>query len=85
MTQVIVTRYHKPTNTKGARVSAHGETGQITLPWDYELDVAENHEAAAKTLAKKMGWRGRWRSGVLPVSGDHVHVQENGNVYFRID
>jgi hypothetical protein len=53
--QAILTKYLGPTNTKGGRVTARwAETGRkVTEPWDYELDVRENHEAAARALVAK--------------------------------
>ena len=50
----IETRYHGPTNTRGARVSARlidsssMPTHRVSLPWDDALDVAENHDRAAR-------------------------------------
>lgn len=50
----IETRYHGPTNTRGARVSARFidsssmPTYRVSIPWDDELDVTENHDAAAR-------------------------------------
>jgi hypothetical protein len=54
--QAIRTRYHGPTNSKGSRFSAQCEAGRIYVPYDYALNSDENHEAAAKALAKKLGW-----------------------------
>jgi hypothetical protein len=56
MLQAIVTRYHGPTNHKGARVSARAEAGRVVLPWDYALNTDDNHKAAAQALADRMGW-----------------------------
>jgi len=57
MLQAIVTRYHGPTNYKGSRVSARADAGRIILPWDYALNVDENHAAAAHALADRLGWK----------------------------
>lgn len=68
--QCIRTRYVGPTNTRGSRVSAQCESGRLTLPWDCALSSEENHAAAAKALAEKLGM-------VLPApvsGGDYYHA-----------
>lgn len=54
--QAILTRYHGPTNTKGARISARCGAGKIFVSYDYALDAVENHAGAAEALVIKMGW-----------------------------
>ena len=55
----ILTKYIGPTNVRGARVKAYTESGRsITLGWNHALNSEENHEGAAKALAKKMNWTG---------------------------
>ena len=55
----IETRYHGPTNTRGARVSARFidsssmPTYLTFLPWDDALDTVENHDAAARACLAK--------------------------------
>ena len=67
MSQAIVTRYVGPTNSRGARVKATAQAGNVTLPWSYELTQEQNHDKAAMALAWKFGWPwGAWRSGGLP-------------------
>lgn len=77
MAQAIVTKYHGPTNTKGSRISAEAAAGKIYMPYAHELNIDDNHEAAAVVLIKKVGWESHARQGiahgVLP-NGDHVHV-----------
>lgn len=47
----VFTRYLGPTQHRGARVKATAPSGRsITVAWDYALDVAHNHEAAARAL-----------------------------------
>lgn len=55
--QAIRTRYHGPTNTKGSRLSAQCEAGRIYVPYDHALNLSDNHEAAAKALANRLGWK----------------------------
>jgi hypothetical protein len=69
MRQAIVTKFHGPTNHRGARVKATADAGSITLPWDHALGVEGNHRAAAEALAKKYGWPLDMFGGGLPGSG----------------
>lgn len=64
MRQAIVTKYHGPSNIKGARVSARAEAGSVMLHWDHALNPEDNHKAAAKALAAKFDWTGPWYGGV---------------------
>lgn len=48
--QTIITKFLAPTNSRGSRVIAKSWNGKVTVPWDYRLEVRENHEAAAKAL-----------------------------------
>lgn len=68
--QAIRTKYMGPTNHLGGRVKAWCDTGTIVLAWDHELNVADNHTAAAVSLRAKLGWanRGMTRDG-LPQRG----------------
>jgi len=64
--QAIVTKYLPPTNFRGARIKAKAEAGEVIVPWDYGLNVDENHRKAATVLLFKLDWNGRWFGGVLP-------------------
>lgn len=62
--KAIRTRFHGPTDTKGARVSASDADGnKVILSWDHALDGDDNHEAAAHNLCHKMGWPAVNRGG----------------------
>ena len=74
MRQAIVTKYHGPTNTRGARVSATAQAGRIYVEWEDGLGIEANHAAAAEAFARKFDWFGRWVQGGLP-DGSHVHVR----------
>ena len=53
---VIETRYHCPTDTRGARVSAHDAEGhRISIPYPHELTGSDVHRAAAEALLDKLG------------------------------
>lgn len=50
---IIETRYHGPTNYKGARVSAKRADGygrRVTVPYAHEKSAGENHETVARIL-----------------------------------
>lgn len=66
--QTIVTKYHGPTNTRGARITAKAEAGSMSLSWDHALNADKNHEAAVAALVKKLGWDeagGDWVGGAV--------------------
>lgn len=52
--QAIITKYLGPTNSRGSRIVAKCWAGKVTVPWDYRLEVRENHEAAAKALIEEL-------------------------------
>ena len=54
--QAITTKQLGPTDHRGKLVKATANGGTIPLPWDYGLEVAQNHAAAALALTKKLGW-----------------------------
>ena len=57
MSAAIVTRYHSPTNTKGARVSARMMTARpVFIPYAYECSERDAHAAAAAALMAREGW-----------------------------
>lgn len=50
---IIETRYHGPTNHRGARVSAKRLDGygrKVTIPYDYDATDTLAHRCAAETL-----------------------------------
>lgn len=73
---VILTRYVGPTDKKPGRVKATSGSGKsVFISWDHELDVFENHAAAAAALVEKLeaagggGWRGRMVGGSVHNGG----------------
>lgn len=71
--QAIVTKWLAPTSTLPSRVKATAQAGSLTLSWDSDLDVAENHARVAMALVRKLGWvpeLGRyeaiWHAGAVP-------------------
>ena len=75
----IKTRYFGPTNYKGSRIKASAAAGTLTVSFDYALDDAGNHTAAAAALAVKLGWPNTLAHGVMP-SGDYCHVLLDGDL-----
>lgn len=57
MRAAIVTKYLKPTGTKGGRVKATCDAQEFTDSYDHALSVEANHEKAAWLLCVRMGWR----------------------------
>lgn len=67
MRQSILTKYICPTNTRGARIKAvqsgwsdKRECNSVTIPYPDELNRDEAHVLAARKLADKLGWTGRY-------------------------
>ena len=57
MSAAIITKYHGPTNTKGARVSARMAGARTAwLPYPHELSGLDVHAAAAAALMAREGW-----------------------------
>ena len=61
--QAIRTRYHGPTDTKPARISASYAGGRIYVSCEdgkmiHDRTSSQNHHIAAQALADKLGWRG---------------------------
>ncbi len=57
---IITTRYIGPTSHKPGRIRATSGSGKsATYSWDHSTGIFENHAAAAKALAGKLGITGR--------------------------
>ena len=69
MRMAIVTKFLPPTNHRGARIKAMSDAGSLTVSWDYEVGVPENHLRAAEALMQKLGWDWPIVGGALPGSG----------------
>lgn len=63
--QAINIKFMTPTASRGARVKAFAiGAGMVSLPYDHELDNAQNAEAAlAEFLIKFPSWKGEWVIG----------------------
>ena len=64
--KAIVTKYHGPTNFKGARITASDEDGnRVTISYPHELSGEDVHRKAAIALCDKMKWTGELVGGSL--------------------
>ncbi len=81
--QAIVTKFLGPTNNRGARVKATCQAGSVTVSWDDALDSDDNHDAAARQLAGKLGWMsdmyGNLVGGGLPDGTGNCYVFVKGD------
>lgn len=87
MTVAILTKYLGATNSRPSRVKAYTESGlQVTIPWEYGLNVEGNHLAAAQKLAHKMDWAGRWVGGGTKegYAFVNVNVDRAGDATFSV-
>lgn len=76
--QALLTKYHGPTNTRGARLTAKAAAGSTSVPYDHGADFETNHRIASKALLVKLGWTPGngytpFVGGCLP-SGDYAWV-----------
>jgi hypothetical protein len=62
--KAITTKYHGPTNTRGARITASDMDGnRVTVSRNLNEDVEQSHAAAAWALCLKMNWHGKLWGG----------------------
>lgn len=62
---MITTKFIGATDYRSKRVKATFHMGgpSITVPWDGDLEVYDNHAAAARALAEKHNLAGEWQLG----------------------
>lgn len=80
----ITTKYLGPTNFRPSRIAAKCEAGRIVVVWDGALGIADNHAAAVRALAVKLGWGGTWRLGSI-ASGSYVAVMDTDANALQVD
>ena len=69
---MIETKYHGPTNTRGARISARCHSKRKSYGWRYEIGTEENHKSAAMHF---YAWvSGLSRHGLKMVGHEHWHT-----------
>jgi len=74
ITQAIETKYLKATNVRGSRIKATALAGSLTVGYDYALDGAGNHAAAAQALIARLGWTGTFAQGGNAAGNGYVFV-----------
>lgn len=78
MSQVIITKYLGPTNSRGSRIKVTSYSGSIIVNWDHAFSVAENHVFAANKLIKERGWDGgKFHGGLLPDDTGYAFVAKD--------
>jgi len=78
MSQVIITKFLGPTNSRGSRIKVTSFSGSIIVNWDHAFGVAENHALAANELIKKRFWDGgKFHGGLLPDDTGYAFVAED--------
>ena len=74
--QAITTKFHSPTNTRGARISATSESGhRVMIGYPHELSDAAVHAEAVKALCAKLGWHGKLACGATKTGFVFVFVE----------
>ena len=71
--QAIETKRLGATDHRSARVRARCDAGRLIMAWDYALNPVENHAAAARLLANRLGWDIR-ESHIGATQGGYVVV-----------
>lgn len=83
--QAIQTKFLPVTDTKDNRVKAWCNAGSITVDWDDERNVENNHALAAQALAVKLGWtkktHGGMYGGALPGDNGYCFVFDKTDLY----
>lgn len=79
--QAIQTKYHGPTNHKGARMSSRSAGGVFWHSYEYAANIERNHELAAAEHMARRGWGDRYTTtaGQLP-DGTYAHVLTDNEV-----
>lgn len=69
----IQTRYISPSNTRGARITAHDSDGnRVTVP--YPHDARDPHEVAVRALCARMDWHGQLLAGASADGKGYTYV-----------
>lgn len=74
--RAIITKYKGQTDTLPARITALCDAARLTVSWDYELNIQDNHMMAAHALAMKL----RWLDGFKLVGGGY----QNGYCWVQV-
>ncbi len=72
----MITKYHAPNETQGARIVVTSQRGRKTVAWDYAIGHEENHRNAANIAAGKWGVLAHYggiESGMVR-PGEYAHI-----------
>tara|TARA_R110000851_G_scaffold5164_1_gene21551 strand:- start:494 stop:733 length:240 start_codon:yes stop_codon:yes gene_type:complete len=72
--QAIHTRYFGATDRRPSRIIATAQAGRLTVSWDHELGVEDNHKAAALAFAARYDWGANWVGGAMPKGDGYAFV-----------
>lgn len=72
--QAIVTKYLGPTNFRGSRIKAHCEATSVVVSYEHAWNSERNHDEAARKLATKLNWAGKWFAGGMPDNKGNCYV-----------
>ena len=78
MCQAIIVKYIGPTNTRETRLRASYAGGSIIVDWNYDVSYERNYANAARVLAIRLKWCGRYAHGTIP-DGRHVFLMMPGD------
>ena len=76
----ITTKYHGPTNTRGARISATNGAVKAAVPYPHQLSGAACHAEAVKALVAKLG-RPAAMYIVGEIPGGYAFVPASGQAF----
>jgi aconitase A len=62
--EAIITTHISPKGLRASRIKAatYDRRDSITLEYDVSKNSIGNHQAAARALVEKLGWKGTWVS-----------------------
>lgn len=74
--QAITTQFRPPSNWRDPRILTKCDAGRLTVSWDQECGVEDNHHRAATILASRLGWLDGYRlvSGCIDSGNRYAHV-----------
>lgn len=79
MYKAIETRFHGPSNVRGARISARApDNPTVFFDYPHDLNHSQRHGWAAKEYAKLQNWPGLYIAGYMRGSG-FVYVNLGSN------
>ena len=82
----IVTKYLGVTDHRNSRIRVwradstySGDPQAITVDWDHDLDVRENHDSAVAAYLQGTDWGGVWITGGSQTGCVAVWLSEDGD------